>query len=185
MDVYPQNWPKTFFVLESGTGFDINRKSWLHLDSSWITREPQGPPERQWRQEMGKPVVTILVDEQCRPTPEVLPYWQFCQNLGVKLNQRRNVGDISLKFSTDSFYFQCEFRWRGKYVCALQFPVYVGPLSQRVVGLTFTYTDQDGYQLDETWLYRNIFRPTIHELVAREIETLKTVLLAIPADLRT
>jgi len=61
--------------------------------------------------------LTILVAAGCRIATAIMPFWDYCQNLGTQIN-RCVGGGVSIKFDVGADII-CEFRWRGRHVATI------------------------------------------------------------------
>ena len=114
--------------------------------------------------------LTILVAEGCQITTEMLPHWEYCRNLGFRMN-RHLGGGVSIKFKAFSDVV-CEFRWRGKFVATIYF------LNSTDMELRVATRNRPGqlperYPIERIW--ETAFRPAFAALLFLEREDLKAV----------
>lgn len=115
--------------------------------------------------------LTILVAEGCLFTAEMLPYWEYCRNLALRMH-RHLGGGMSIRFSTLSDLL-CEFRWRGKHVATLYFHG-VAPGEVRIHTASFANSDLPRvYSIAQVW--ETAFQPAIASLLFEERQTLDEV----------
>src|SRR3972149_12002595 len=62
--------------------------------------------------------LTITIPEGCRISRDMLPHWEYCRNLALRMH--RHLGGVSIKFDSISDLF-CEFRRHGKFVATVYF----------------------------------------------------------------
>ena len=116
---------------------------------------------------MDKPLA-ILEDKDFKLTPEVLPQWQICRDLAIKLN--RFIGDISILFESTA-WFSCEFRWRDKCIGIIETSLPNGKqFSPRIRASRYHSCTEEcmlGPDVPK-WLWQNIFCPAIVALIQTE-----------------
>lgn len=126
---------------------------------------------------MSKPM-TILMDEMCQLTREVLPQWRFCRDLAVRLNGR--VDGISIRFESvsagtddlDVHGLNCEFRWRNKPIGIVE--TSFGSNSAEI----HIKCDKKEYSvgvLESEWVWRKLFLKTITEQISKEVREIQVL----------
>lgn len=115
--------------------------------------------------------LTILVAEGCKITREMLPSWEYCRNLGVRIN-RHLGGGVSIKFNAFSDVF-CEFRWRGRHVATVYFHD-TAPDEIRIHACNHSGGELPrSYPLARVW--EAAFRPALASLLFLDREDLEAV----------
>lgn len=115
--------------------------------------------------------LTILVTEGCKLTTEMLPHWEYCRNLALRMNQHLG-GGISVKFNVISDLL-CEFRWRGKHVATFYF-LNTAPDEVRIRACNFGGELPRSYPIAQVW--ERIFQPALGSLLYEERRTLEQAL---------
>ncbi|MBI2037148.1 MAG: hypothetical protein HYT14_02200 [Candidatus Liptonbacteria bacterium] len=114
--------------------------------------------------------LTILIAEGCQITRDMLPHWEYCRNLALRMH--RHLGGTSIKFSVISGLI-CEFRRHGKFVATIYFHD-AAPDELRIHACNHSGGEiPRTYPLAQAW--EKAFRPALASLLFEERQTLDEV----------
>ena len=113
--------------------------------------------------------LTIIIAEGCRITRDMLPRWEYCRNLALRMH--RHLGGMSIKFNIISGLF-CEFRRHGKFVATIYFHD-AAPDEVRIRACNFGCELPRTYPLAQVW--EKAFLPAPASLLFQEQQTLDEV----------
>ncbi len=113
--------------------------------------------------------LTIIIAEGCRISRDMLPHWEYCRNLALRMH--RHLGGVSIKFDSISDLF-CEFRRHGKFVATIYFHD-VAPDELRIRARNFVGELPRTFPLAQAW--EKAFLPALASLLFEEQQTLDEV----------